>query len=535
MSGFQGIGMQRAGVLLGIWVALAGTGFAERVEDAGLYAIWVNKKELNRFISLPFITGGQTVVQWREVEPQLGRYDFSEIDRSMAYFAKRGRKATLQVNGNRKPLWLFEQVPYYPGKLSQQVSDEQGSLMFWHPVHRDAYLEMIKALAIHLQEAPYRDAVLGIRLNFNPFGTEHHAPKGKPDLSLDKWVIPDGVDSSEATEYDKEVVEEYLRSVIETYVTSFRGKVRVFVRNTVKEEAIAPFRSLFEKGALSWFHTSSEAEPRASFAETKYRGFYDDCRSGMTTAYAEPWASAWGHHGGLTDDRWCSPPQWMYWRLLNDLHCGVSFIAVYSSDTRVAMDGTYRNSGVTYTDGEDGTYQAEFTKALEFAARYAGYHASPETSPGAWIAFRENDTVLAANGIPEKRRELAFFNTDYTFLMRRLPRDESTGQGITNVGPDEQRFGAWARKLPAGRQIKLELDRDFVKSLGRGARIRVAFFDDAEGHFSLQTGRKALPITMNNSGRWQTAEFPFAENTPLIAVTARESPVLLHMVEVVRR
>jgi hypothetical protein len=61
-------------------------------------------------------------------------------------------------------------------------------------------------------------------------------------------------------------------------------------------------------------------------------GLCDDARSGKTSAYAEPWASAWGHHGGLRDDRWCSPPQWMYWRLLNDLHCGVSYIAIYGSD-----------------------------------------------------------------------------------------------------------------------------------------------------------------------------------------------------------
>lgn len=32
--------------------------------------------------------------------------------------------ATLQVNGNKKPQWMFSQIPYYPRKLSQQVKDD---------------------------------------------------------------------------------------------------------------------------------------------------------------------------------------------------------------------------------------------------------------------------------------------------------------------------------------------------------------------------------------------------------------------------
>lgn len=520
--------------MLFLLAALAGSALAGRVENAGVYVIWANEKDLDQFLAQPFVTGGQSVAQWREVEPAPGRYDFSAIDRDMQFFAQRGRKATIQVNGNKKPLWLFDRVPYYPEKLSHQVDDEKGTLMFWHPAHRDAYLDLLRALADHLDKAPYRDAILGIRLNFNPFGTEHHAPKGKPDLSLDRWILPEGADREGATEYSKTVVEDYLRRVIETYVSSFQGKIRVFVRNTVSEETIAPHRPLFEDGTLSWFHTSSEAEPRASFAEMKYRRFFDDCRSGMTTAYAEPWASAWGHHGGLADDRWCSPPQWMYWRLLNDLHCGVSFIAVYASDTRVALTGNYRSDGVRYSDGKDGTYREEFTRALEFAAKYAGYHASPEDSPGAWIAFRENDTVLAANGMPEKQRRLSFFNTDYTFLMKRLPGDPSTGQGVTNIGPDGQRFGAWARRLPAGKSIQLELDRDFARGLKRGASIRVTWFDDTEGEFSLEAGHQRHPVPTGKTGRWQTAEFPMSENEPRLTVTAGQSPLLLHLVEVTR-
>ena len=177
------------------------------------------------------------------------------------------------------------------------------------------------------------------------------------------------------------------------------------MRNGISDELETKYRAAFEDGTLSWFHTSSEAEPRAKFAERKYQRFVNDCRSGKTTAYAEPWASTWGHHGGLTDDRWCSPPQWGYWRLLFDLHCGVSYIALYSIDIRVAVEGAYHAGGVQYKK-PGGAYQREFNEAFAFAARYVGYHACPEQSPGAWVAFRENSTVRAANGIAPPGRRL---------------------------------------------------------------------------------------------------------------------------------
>lgn len=93
-------------------------------------------------------------------------------------------------------------------------------------------------------------------------------------------------------------------------------------------------------------------EPQPN-GEKQYRAFHDDCLTGKTLAYAQPWASAWGHHGIKTAPRWCSP----------------------------------------------------------------------QVAPGAWVAFREGDTLKG----------------DYAFLMHRQP-DQS--RGVKNAGPDDERFGA---------------------------------------------------------------------------------------------
>lgn len=500
---------------------------ADRAPGSGLYAIWYGRD--TALLDLPFLAGGQAIAQWKAVEPQPGHYDFSSLDRQLQPLRERGFKATVQINGNNKPDYLFQQVPYYPERLSNQVQDKPGTLMFWHPAHAAAYQRLIQALGEYLKTTSYRDTVLGVRLNFNAFGTEHtNLPPGKA-RQANAWITPPGV--APGTDWSQEAVHGYEAMVFAAYLSQIAPQTRVFVRNGLPEDIAKDYRDDFLSGRLSWFHTSSEVEPRTG-SEWRYRRFYDDCRSGHTTAYAEPWASAWGYHGGAADDRACSPPQWNYWRLLFDLHNGVSFIALYGDDLRVARDGTYRaGKRLLHDDAADGTdYRGEFTQAFEFAARYAGYHASPETSPGAWFAFRDNDTIREANGRPPAARRLTFYTGDYTFLMERQP-DQSKPLGTT--GPEDQRYGAWARELPAGATMTLRLDSTFAKSLaGKPATVRLVYLS---GTGTFQFSGETHPVPATDGERWQVRELPVATwQGDTVQVTATQTPLILHMVEVCR-
>jgi hypothetical protein len=299
-------------------------------------------------------------------------------------------------------------------------------------------------------------------------------------------------------------------------VDAFAPTVRVFVRNNIERELREPFEARFRSGELAWFHTSTEIEPRAAWGEWQYQTFLDYCRNGTTVGYAEQWASAWGHHGGVTDPRWCSPPQWNYWRLLADLHCGVSFIGVYGSDLAVAKHGTYRRKLVPQ-------YQDEFRRAFEFAARYAGYHASPKQSPGAWVAFREG----------------TFLKGDYDFLMERLP-DDSTERRL--VGPEQQRFGAWARAIPAGATMRLRPDREFVQSLAGGpGQLRIVYLDSGTDSLTLSIEKLSWEIPLTDTGRWRehvvpVERFPTAAPGSNIEIVVRShsAETVLHMVEIIR-
>ncbi len=472
----------------------------ERAPDPnrGLYAIWAKPAQQ----VLPFLKGGQICLQWKEVQPGPDRYDFSKLDDKLRELHAAGRPATVQINGNRRPDFLFEQVPYHPERLSVQVSDKQGTLMFWHPAHVKAYLGLLEAYGRHLRESPYQDAVLGVRLNFNSIGTEHlHVDKAH--RSLDQWVTPPGMERG--TQWNRPAMEDYKRLVVAAFVRHFTPDVRVFVRNNVVLDASLDPTLLeqFETGRLCLFHTSSEVEPRPA-GERRYQAFIDYARTGKTLAYAECWADAWGRHGGKTDSRWCSPCQWNYWRLLVDLHCGVSFIGVYGSD-------------LAHAD------EPEFEAAFQFAARYAGYHASPSVAPGAWVALREGE----------------YLKGDYTFLMTRLPGDPS--EPMSNAGPEDQRYGAWARAIPAAGRVRFRLDDRFAASLAdTEVTVRVVYLDDRDGEFLLEIAGKLETVTMKKSNRWQTAEFVVPgsglrkPNSETDLVITTNQTLTLHMIEVVR-
>ena len=520
-----------------------------RDEEVGLYALWYqNTANPEQYLQQPYIIGGQMVYQWKDLEPEKGKYDFSKMAQELERYSKLKIYTTIQINGNKKPDWLFNEVPYHKQKFSVQVRDEKGSLMYWHPTHKKAYANLLKAFAEFVRNNKNSKYLVGIRQNFNGIGTEHlHIPPENIDLM--QWIVPEGTDKSIPLQaWSDEVSSQYEIFVLDNYIELFANTVRVFVRNNISTALEAKYRSKFESGKLCWFHTSSEAEPHApdvsinaADVELQYRRFYQDCRSGKTLGYAEPWASAWGHHGPETDDRWCSPPQWFYWTQLNNLNCGVSYIGIYSKDMQVAIDGTYKMGKVDFKDDENHTYQKEFTATLNFTNKYVGFHDKPAISPGAWVAFRENDTILAANGISAKQRKLKVLTGDYNFLMERLA-DKSYGRGVTNIGPDEQRFGAWARMLPAKEQMNLQLNPIFVKSCkNKSLQVKVTYYDAKGKDFNIEINKISHLVACKGQNKWETKVIKIKDgilkvNNKLSHITIQNGSenLYLHMVEVTR-
>ncbi|MCC2686463.1 MAG: hypothetical protein K0R75_3362, partial [Paenibacillaceae bacterium] len=323
---------------------------------------------------------------------------------------------------------------------------------------------------------------------------------------------------------------------------------------------VTQYDSYFQNGTLGWFDTSAEIEPRSG-GFSKYDLFTQYTLPGKTVGYREPWADAWGLHGTIVDSRWDTPPQWNYWRLLSDLSLGISYVAVYGNDLDV-MENNHRkdengnsiNLPATIPGTTTDNYQDEFRDAIHFAAKYAGYHNSPGSAPGGWVAFR------VSKSDPNY--------TDYTFLMSLLnpsvttgmdARDDGTavptGSGYTHltipgqysIGPYYQRCGSWARKLLGGKTMQLQMRDSLVDTINRSStkKINVTYYDqDNSGTITLQVnygGTKSFTIDVKDTKKWITktidaSNATFVDDADGANVTLKSigGPTILHMVEVTK-
>lgn len=517
-----------------------------REPNAGIYGVWVNKDAL---LDQPYMAGTQVVVQWRDVEPNAeGSYVWTKMDNDMASFVGRGLSVTIQINGNRKPDWLFDVCPYNPDVWSDQVSDS-GTLMYWHPTHKRAYLNMIAAFAAHLRASALRTHVVGVRMNYNCIGTEPtNIPANRQDQA-DGWIKPPGCPDWGQWPWTGAIGSNYVTDVMTTYEAEFKKepRMRVMCRTGSHDKLLTLFPTSFNAGDLGWFTTAAEGSPREDWCNTQYGMFQNDCLTGETLGYTESWGDSWGHHNGLSEDYYTitdaikyrmSPPQENYWRILWDLSVGVSCIAVYGRDLEIAYTGFFPTnlalepSPFPYRTGDcSAYYKDDFLAAFQFGAKYAGYHADPAGSPGAWIAFRYGQYNTTSDG-------------DFKFHLSRVTPDNTTYPQPygTTVGSFDDRFGAHARFLPASQSMNLVLNSAFLTSLSaQEAVITTTYLDEGTGTLAVIAGGETFSATLGNTGQWKTlaGTVSGAALTPNgqgghIRLNATGQQVTLHMVEVTR-
>jgi hypothetical protein len=467
--------------------------------NRGLYAIWAKPGATD---SLQFLKGGQVMLQWEQIEPAEGRYDFSLLHSQLETLAKLNRVTTVQVNAGRVPAYLFERMPYTREMLGK-MQDRRGTLQYWHPAYVKAYTGLIAEFARQVKASPHRDRLIGVRFNYNAIGTEYMAiPSEWRDPA--KWTVPPGATSAAA--WSEEIAFAYRKTIVEAFLRGFSPGFRVFLRSG--GPGFSPDQSTVElaaSGKLGFFTTAAQMEPAVNTVERYDKIYLPFCRTGKTVCYAESVSDSEGNYGAGKIRHWSTSAQWNYWRLLSDLNSGFSMIGLYGADLARSGDPEYR-------------------EAFEFAARYAGYHASPSVSPGAWVAMREGRQLKG----------------DYTFLMRRLP--DAGMRPEEKIGPADQRYGAWAVTIPRGTEAKFKLEPAFARSLeGRKTVVRVFFLDRGTGSFTLRASGKESTMRLSGSDRWKSAEFEVArahftgpEEVPDIRVGG-DCDLTLHMIEVVRR
>lgn len=116
--------------------------------------------QIEPLLKRPDIDGVQIVYNWKQLEPEQGRYDFSAIEHDLAFLAQRHKKLFVQVQdrfflptARHIPAYLLTE-PAYGGGLVRQSDDSEvnpgGSgwvAQQWNPALRERFQALLSALA----------------------------------------------------------------------------------------------------------------------------------------------------------------------------------------------------------------------------------------------------------------------------------------------------------------------------------------------------------------------------------------------------
>jgi len=125
--------------------------------------------------------------------------------------------------------------------------------------------------------------------------------------------------------------------------------------------------------------------------------------------------------------------------------------------------------------------------------------------------------------------------------MERLA-DKSYGKKVINIGPDEQRFGAWARVLPAREHMKLRLNPVFVESCkDKSISVCVTYYDAEGKDFNVVINNIQHRVTCEGQNKWITKVIEIKDGllqqdgtSAHITIQNNSENIFLHMVEVTR-
>jgi len=440
----------------------------------GIYQVWGRDADAQR---LPYVVGGQIMVNWDKLEP--GRNQFApsvwaSIDSRIASYVAAGKPVTVQVNSSgRKPSWVWNVVAN-----CTVTGDHWDYPQFWDPRYLVLQTEMITALANHLASLPanLKANVLLVRASPNAYGTEStDPPPGDPSVPDNSSCRPTPDGHIDSRPWSLSLMENYYEGVMRAYYdaiipagihVALRAKLFTFTHYNV------PFDLIDTRlGGQGWiFGTGTLADPRGS-AQGQDQLAINYARPGYTTAYWEP-----GQHTPFAN-----AVSWNYWRLLLELNKGVSYIAVFGKDLLL------------------GETNPEYRDAFDFVNTYAGNATDPASSPGAWCALRPNPN-LGITG-------------DYCRFMQQLTPDQTSvgldsNSGTQMIGPSDQRFGRYARRtdVASGKTTMMfQLDPAFRSSLtGLTCALNVTYLDQGTGSFAVTwgTGADTQQVAKTNSGRW---------------------------------
>lgn len=180
--------------------------------------------------------------------------------------------------------------------------------------------------------------------------------------------------------------------------------------------------------------------------------------------------------------------QKMGWTILYKLHSGTAYLATYGA-------------------------HIEYDSSYEMANRYAGYNKIPAQSPGAWIAFNNDDAV-----------------EDNLSMFLQQTNPENTND-LTDVGA--YWLGAYAKSIDSSSYMELAINSAFYNAIRcRRCQVKITYQNNAGQSFRMQ-GKGT--VTGTGSGEMTTVTYDnYRFSNPTFRITAIQGQPVIHMIEILK-
>jgi hypothetical protein len=275
-------------------------------------------------------------------------------------------------------------------------------------------------------------------MNYDAVGTEHFGiPESSPARDMTTWFAPPHcVQNCSAVHlpWSKDGDLAYKQRVLDAHVVAFTPLRKLLLRANIAQDFpnLTALTASFEHAALGFFQTGAAMEQDQVFNQ-RYAVYEKWCLPGHTYGFAEQagfwqYTSTWPRDPSDPDVGLFSKVQFAYWLMLSNMNSGV------------AASGLHFDPMMLSSRADDAARvpldTSAFQRAYSFFDTYAGYHAHPDASPGAWVAFRGQGDHYPAG--------------DFTFLMA---SDSASAVGVTRLGSNASAYGAWCKALPPGEAL----------------------------------------------------------------------------------
>jgi hypothetical protein len=497
------------------------------------------------------LRGAFHVFPWAQVEPEDGRFDWTEVDANLTALAQHGvqvvpsiwiHKAAAISGMTPTPEWLFQVSPSTPYEHVRGKPPVLHAPSYLNPVFQQRFTRLIDAFAQHLNTLPLqvRENIWAVESSVGITG-DSRPWKGVPvnasqDIDEDAWIA-----------YSRKMQTVYVKAFAPTGIPVLANMENPgFGTKGLKQGAwfLNMSESYGMKGASLKQGTVSHGynlngeldlykeEGRPLMLTPRKDGSYPRSRGELAL---EPDAGLPGSYGN-----WATSPAW-------SLQANAEWALTYGLDTWNLYAGWFGN--------------ASFAETLAFFNRHAG-HKDVKTAPAAFISFRDslntentrrwpvskygpvdspkNPTKMANTARMTKivKEHRAFgarlddpaeaadhrsviqkkgnylsdvcwkcWNTNYARYIEQIKPYE-TSVGWWQQGPRDQAYGRFARGLQHATNRNMITMRMHDGLHVRNATVRVVYLDrNVHGIWSLGVnGKTVLTVTCKGTGRWVAAE-----------------------------